>query len=291
MEKVHDYNFCPSCGSKLEGDEKLCPFCAYRLIEPSKPVVESPPVIEENKAFDGVYCPTCNSKIPAGQVVCSFCGFRIDGSVGLNDPNKIVQKNIGKASDEPKIPVAEVPVEKSQVHLHSEPEPVSESPRMEAPPLITEQTLNTTTATKSSLKRILIIVAGVVIVLGVVAGLFLSGILPNPLRKSIPATQQGVNHAAVSKTYYFCYASAVVKGKNEAAVSNVFFQTTQGNSTETAKAAFVKLLKIRYPSAYSSFSTVVCKSGTDINQLATEKDKVTKDYSGKKYKITFIEIH
>lgn len=36
MEKKNDIDFCPSCGNKLNGDENVCPFCGYRILENKK---------------------------------------------------------------------------------------------------------------------------------------------------------------------------------------------------------------------------------------------------------------
>ncbi len=291
MEKVHDYNFCPSCGHKLQGDENICPFCAYRLHEPEEKLTTP---LNADQSIPDVFCPACNTKILTGEIICSFCGFRLEGTAGLEDHHKVVEKHIGKGVEENKIPVAEVPKEKGEVNIHPTTPVVDSVPADIPPPLnVPQEPAIITASPKGKTGRYLIFGAiGLVAIVAVLCVLQYSGVVNIPgLNKIFPAKHVVIPRAAIDKNYYYCYASATVKGKSYIIISNVFNQEQVGNNTETAKAAFNRVIRLQYPSDYALFKPVLCKQGDVYLDLSNERDELKSGYLKKKFNIRFVDVH
>jgi hypothetical protein len=53
------YDYCPSCDGEIEGDEEVCPYCEFDLVEGLSQFHD---------------CPSCNSNIPDVMEYCAYCG-------------------------------------------------------------------------------------------------------------------------------------------------------------------------------------------------------------------------
>ena len=53
------YEYCPSCDGEIEGDEEVCPYCEFDLVEGLSQFHD---------------CPSCNSNIPDVMEYCAYCG-------------------------------------------------------------------------------------------------------------------------------------------------------------------------------------------------------------------------
>ena len=53
------YDYCPSCDGEIEGDEEVCPYCEFNLVEGLSQFHD---------------CTSCNSSIPDVMEYCPYCG-------------------------------------------------------------------------------------------------------------------------------------------------------------------------------------------------------------------------
>jgi hypothetical protein len=60
------FDYCPACDGELEGEEKLCPHCAFNLVRARRQFHD---------------CPTCDENIPSMISHCPFCGTEQDLSI------------------------------------------------------------------------------------------------------------------------------------------------------------------------------------------------------------------
>jgi uncharacterized Zn finger protein (UPF0148 family) len=299
MGSLHDYNFCPSCGHKLEGDETTCPFCGYRLLEQENKVDEViQKTVESNIGTNNKddktaglldnenICPTCKTTLREDEVVCPFCGMKVNKA----SDNKS-EKELGEI-----LPTAELPKEEN--HLISKFPTNSDTtipPVIENNSVQENQTIvQNTSVEKGKKKTALIIILAAAFVFIILLGTFLlqfGGVINIPaLNGLVPGKNVPVVKVAATKNYYFCYASALVGGKTQVILSNVFLQEQENNSEITAKNSFVKYIKIRYPKDYTSFTPILCRKYTSYELANKEREKVKSDYQKKKYNFRFVDL-
>lgn len=318
MANIHDYNFCPACGQKLQGDETLCPFCGYRLLEQElkkeegleKSIVDNVGFPPNNNSvpldIQNVFCPTCNTKINNDEKVCSFCGFRMDGLSFPEEKFLNKEKKIEVNEGDGIPPVAELHTEKKVINLHPEQkEIVNTLPTTDD--AITVQGANQNgnqnmqpqssysgDVQKKKKTRLIIVIVGIVLILAIVliALLQFAGkINISALNRVFPSSKTTQTVPVVNKNYYVCYASAIINSKANLILSNIFAQEQANNSPETAKAAFIHVISLRYPADYRSFTPVSCKRFDTSTAANTERERVKSVYIKKKYNIRFAELH
>ena len=61
--------FCPKCGSKVESQWKLCPFCELSLQQ-----VDIQSKEPQSPEFQVKYCIECHIKAKSKWKICPFCG-------------------------------------------------------------------------------------------------------------------------------------------------------------------------------------------------------------------------
>lgn len=303
MEKKHDYNFCPSCGQKLQGDETICPFCGYRLRDLAG---EQPQDVQdglmkelpqdEEKPF---FCPTCNTRMNEGDKVCSYCGFRPDGLIVTGDQN--VTKKTEEPDDDGQLPVAEVPKEKkiidlNPVHQETSLNPGNDNPqsRMKNSETSSQQTFMPPAERRKG-KKGLVIALILIVVIGLPLVLMLlqyTGAADIPgFRALFPPKKPQENVIPVNlKNYYYCYASGI-NGKTVTVVmSNVFSQEHPGNSMTSAEASFLSELRAKYPKDQSKFRPVLTKKFSSAADAGKDREEVMSAYMNKKYVFRFVDV-
>jgi RNA polymerase subunit RPABC4/transcription elongation factor Spt4 len=299
MGSKHDYNFCPSCGHKLEGDETTCPFCGYRLLEQEnkadevlqKPIESNIGTNSKDDKPAGLFdneniCPTCKTTLREDEVVCPFCGMKISK---VSD-NKS-EKELGEVT-----PVAELP--KDENHL------ISKFPTNNEtiiPPIIENENIQENQSivpnepgAGGKKKTGLIIILAAAFVVIILLGTFLlqySGVINIPaLNGLIPGKDITVVKTVTAKNYYFCYASALISGKTQVILSNVFLQEQDNNSEVTATKSFSKFISLRYPKDYKLFAPILCKKYATFELASKEREKVQSAYQKKKYTFRFVDL-
>jgi DNA-directed RNA polymerase subunit RPC12/RpoP len=326
MEKIHDLSFCPSCGSKLNGDETICPFCGYRLLEAEKqfgikepeppastnelmsgvaeppvpPVVEEiaelieetsvPPLPVAEKKHDLAFCPECGAKLDGSEIVCPICGFRLLEPADRPLEMPFEQKEHVVVVEEIIVPPVMEPV------IETIPEippiaPIAELPKekvVERPPVIP--------AVPKKKKRTGLIIFLILLFLilagaGTTAFLQYTGKINVPLLSFIPSNKPVVIVPNVEKNYYFCYAANHTKKDQIIIISSVFMQSENGNSKVTAANAFKKLVNIQYPKDCFYFRNVIAMKYNNFEEAMKVRESTKQDYQKRKYKIRYIEIH
>ncbi|MEI6765637.1 MAG: zinc-ribbon domain-containing protein [Bacteroidota bacterium] len=325
MEKIHDLSFCPSCGSKLNGDETICPFCGYRLLEadkqfgikepeppattnqpppsvaepPAAPVIEekpepiveppAPPLPVAEKKHDLAFCPECGAKLDGNEVVCPICGFRLLEPADRHDeiPQEPIEE---KAVEEIIAPPVIEPV------IETIPEippiaPIAELPKekvVERPPVIPAVSKKKKhTGLIIFLILLFLILAGA----GTTAFLQYTGKINVPLLSFIPSNKPLAVVSNVEKNYYFCYAPNHTMKDQIIIISSVFMQSENGNSKVTATNAFKKLVNIQYPKDCFYFSHVIAMKYNNFEEAMKVRESTKQDYQKRQYKIRYIEIH
>lgn len=310
MEKIHDLSFCPSCGSKLNGDETICPFCGYRLLEAEKqfgirpteipePNMETPQASVEppdetvnavttppepvvvNAIHKMAFCPECGAKLDGTEVVCPMCGFRLTEPVEQQAEPLPVEPVVMVTPDpEPEMIKAEdaaikevaPPITKQEIKA-----PVAEVPRRKK---------------RSGLIVLLLILIVIFAGAAVVSYLQYAGNVNIPfLSKIIPSNKPVVIAPVLEKNYYFCYAPNHTMKDQIIIISSVFTQDESGNSKVTAANAFKKLVNLQYPKDCFYFSNVIATRFSDFEEAMNFREKTKRDYEKRKYDIRYIEIH
>ena len=150
--------FCPSCGTRLDGEYNFCPSCGFDL----RNVADKKTSEEESKEkhkVELIICDNCGEENSAGNKVCEYCGAPLKGR---NIEKIIAQK-----------PKVKEPQKQSKKQVGSKPAPLKASPAGKVKEL--------------NPKKLLLIFGGVIVVILII--LWSSGVLDSTAPEQIVQNQ------------------------------------------------------------------------------------------------------